>query len=410
MEVAIITSGYFPVPASKGGAVEALDECLIEKNEEYKRIKFEILSIYDEKAQELSRKYKNSNFTFIKASKLITTLDKFVYWIAKYILRKQKHMSYRYIFQRLYYINEVSKILKKNNYDKVIIENHSTLFMALKKRNNYQKYKGRYYYHLHNEVTNDYGCKEIIKNCRKVLGVSNYINGTLVEFLGEVDNKKLDVLKNCVNIDRFNKSTNDGKVEELRKKYGIKDDEKVVIFTGRLNEEKGIKELLLAFKKVRYEKVKLLIVGSYYYASGMVSSFESQLHILAQEMKDKIIFTGFIPYSEVSNIYGIGDIAAIPSMWNDPAPLTIIESMASGLPIITTYSGGIPEYANEQCAVFLKRDNNIVNNLAMAIDKLLSDETLMHQMSKAGRITASKLNLDNYYKNFIEKISEGENV
>lgn len=406
MNVAIITSGYFPVPASKGGAVEALDEYLIEKNEEYKKIKFEILSIYDEKAEELSKKYKNSNFTFIRVCKVITLLDKFVYWVAKCILRKEKHMSYRYIFQRLYYINEVSKILKKNNYDKVIIENHSTLFMALKRRSNYKKYKGKYYYHLHNEVNNDYGCKDIISNCSKILGVSNYINKTLKDFIEEIDENKFDVLRNCVDIKRFNKFINIQEEKYLRDKYGIKQDDKVILFTGRLNKEKGIRELLLAFKKVKYKDVKLLIVGSYYYNSGMSSEFEDELHSLAKSMKDKVIFTGFIPYSEVANIYSIGDLAVIPSMWNDPAPLTIIESMACGLPIITTYSGGIPEYANNNCAILLKRDEKIIDNLSCAIDKLLENEELRIYMSNKGRENALKLNLDNFYKDFIEKICE----
>lgn len=406
MKVAIITSGYFPVPASKGGAVEALDEYLIEKNEEYGDVKFEILSIYDEKAEELSRKYKNSNFVFVKVPKLITDLDKLVYWIAKYILRKEKHMSYRYIAQRLYFINRVSKILSVNDYDKVILENHSTLFMTLKKRKNYKKYEGKYYYHLHNEVTNDYGCKEIISNCKKVLGVSNYINNTLFKFVKIIDTDKLEVLKNCVDINKFSKEINQNKINRLKERYKIKASEKVLLFTGRLNEEKGIKELLLAIKKIKNKDFKLLIVGSYYYASGMISEFEKELKQLAEDMKEKIVFTGFIPYDEVSKVYSIADISIIPSVWNDPAPLTVIESMASGLPLITTYSGGIPEYANEKCAIFLHRDCNLVDNLAIAIEKILNDDKLIEKMGLESRKTAEKLNLDNYYKNFIKKLTD----
>ena len=145
MSLAVITSGFLPVPASKGGAVESLLENFIKKNEEYKKIKITVFSIKDKKAVEISRKYENSEFIFIKPNIIVESLDKFTYFIAKNILKKDNTMSYRYIFQRLYFLNKVSKYLQKNNYDKVLLENHPTLFMALKKRKNYLKYKGRYY-------------------------------------------------------------------------------------------------------------------------------------------------------------------------------------------------------------------------------------------------------------------------
>lgn len=404
MKVAIITCGYFPVPASKGGAVEVLDEYLIKKNEQFKKLDFEILSIYDGKALEESKKYNKSKFVFIKPPKFIEILDTLIYHIVKDVLKKEKHMSYRYILQRLYFINEVSKILNKKDYDKVLIENHSTLFMTLKTRKNYEKYKEKYYYHLHNEISSDYGCRDIMKNCKKILSVSNYINIKFSDYMGGINSKKLDVLRNCVDTDKFHKELNMETIENLKKKYGVDKSEKILIFTGRLNEEKGIKELLLAFKKVKYQNVKLLIVGSYFFGSEMVSDFEIELKKISEDIKEKIIFTGFIPYNEIPDIYSVADISIVPSIWNDPAPMTIIESMAAGLPIITTYSGGIPEYANDKCAIFLERNSNLIDNLAKSIDNILMNEELRKDMAKASRETALGLNLENYYNNFVNKI------
>lgn len=405
MKVAIITCGCFPVPASKGGAVEALDEYLIKKNEQFKKLDFEVLSIYDKKAIEESKKYNKSNFVFIKPPKCIEVLDILIYHIAKDILKKVKHMQYRYILQRLYFINKVSKILNKNDYDRVLIENHSTLFMALKRRKNYEKYKDKYYYHLHNEVSSDYGCRDIIKNCKKILSVSNFVNIKFSDHIGEINCSKLDVLKNCVDIDKFNKVLNMDAAENLKKKYNIHKNEKILIFVGRLNEDKGIKELLLAFRKVKYQSVKLLIVGSCFFGSGIAGNFEVQLKKISEDIRDKIIFTGFIPYTEIPAIYSMADISIVPSIWNDPAPLTIIESMAAGVPLITTYSGGIPEYANDKCAIFLERNSSLIDNLAVAIDNILTDEGLRKNMAKASRETALELNLDNYYSNFVNLIA-----
>ena len=119
-KIAMITSGFLPVPATKGGAVENLIVNLLNENEKNKKIKFEIFSIYDQDALNKSKKYENSNFRFIKVNPFIKIIDKMVFFLAKSIFKKQNSQSYRYIFQRLYYLNKCSKLLKKYNYDIVI--------------------------------------------------------------------------------------------------------------------------------------------------------------------------------------------------------------------------------------------------------------------------------------------------
>ena len=402
MSLAVITSGFLPVPASKGGAVESLLENFIKKNEEYKKIKITVFSIKDKKAVEISRKYENSEFIFIKPNIIVESLDKFTYFIAKNILKKDNTMSYRYIFQRLYFLNKVSKYLQKNNYDKVLLENHPTLFMALKKRKNYLKYKDRYYYHLHNEIKSAYKCEEIIKNCKNNIGVSNFIKNQLSEFLDVKDKNNFSVLRNCINQDQFNQGLSDDESKKLRKKYGIKDDDKVLLFTGRLTREKGIKEILLSLKKVKSENYKLLVVGSFFFGTEVKNKFEEEWEEIIFELKDKVKFTGFVPYEDIYKIYSISDIAILPSIWDDPAPLTIIESLSCGLPIITTNSGGIPEYVNEKCALIYNRDENLIENLSEGIDKLINNDKLRIKMGKESLEASKELTLDNYYFNFIE--------
>ncbi|MGZ1335742.1 glycosyltransferase family 4 protein, partial [Lactobacillus delbrueckii subsp. bulgaricus] len=60
-------------------------------------------------------------------------------------------MSYRYIVQRIYCIRKVAKNIRNVDYDELVFENHATLLSALGKYRNFEKYKGRYYYHAHNE-------------------------------------------------------------------------------------------------------------------------------------------------------------------------------------------------------------------------------------------------------------------
>ncbi|MBE6088945.1 MAG: glycosyltransferase family 4 protein [Clostridium beijerinckii] len=402
MKIAIITTGYFPVPATKGGAVEALDEYIIQQNEIYKKLDLNLFSTYDSEAVQVSKRFKYSQFYFVKVPKYIKILDQSIYWIAKNILKRKKHMSYRYILQRLHFISSVSKTLQKESFDKVILENHPTLFMIIKKRKNDIKYKNKYYYHLHNMVTSDYGCRDIMNGTEKVLGVSNYINSTFEKFmLSALEKNRFAVLKNCVDEKRFNNEYSTEDIEEVKKKYGIASDEKIVLFTGRLNEEKGIRELLIAYKKVEYSKAKLLIVGSYYFGSKMLSEYEVELKELAKNLGDKIIFTGYVDYKSIPKLYAIADVVVIPSIWDDPAPLTVIEALTAGKPLITTYSGGIPEYANTQCSIILERDEMLIENIANAIDKLLNDNDLRTKLSLEARKIAKKWTLKNYYEDFI---------
>ncbi|RYL95750.1 glycosyltransferase family 1 protein [Sporolactobacillus sp. THM7-4] len=406
MEVAIVTSGYQPVPAALGGGVEALMDHLVDRNEVYGAAHLTVFSTHHEKSAKMAERFQKTSFIFIKPPTIVRLCDRLIYFIVKKILKKEKHMSYRYIVQRLHYIAKVSKYLHQNDYDKVILENHATLFLTLKKYHNAQKYAGRYYYHLHNKVTNDYGCKAIMLSCRKVLGVSHYMNRTIQEFLGDFPSDRCEVLRNCVDTSRFGSTKCRQDALTLRGSFGIAPDQRVVLFTGRLNKEKGIKELLLAFQKVHEPKTTLVIAGGYFYASGMVSDYEKELQKIAEPMKERIVFTGFIDHQDMPAVYGMADVAAIPSMWEDPAPLTVVESMASGLPLITTRSGGIPEYAGTDAAILLERDDQIVDRLADALTHVLTHETLRHQMAEAGRKIAKRLNTNQYYIDFMTAISD----
>lgn len=398
INLAIITSGYFPVPASKGGAIETLIENLINENEKRGLFQFTIFSSYDKEASVIAGNYKNTNVIFIKIPGIIKVIDLAIYHLCKDILKKHKSMSYRYLCQRLFFIFKTAILLRKNNYDKVLLENHSSLYLVLKLFRNAEKFKGRYYYHLHNVVTNDYRCLEIIQGTKSVIGVSNYILDTFRDFIGP-SNIDYRILRNCVDQEKFQITISDAQKALLREKYNISPKDRILLFTGRLNEEKGIRELLYAFKKIDQKNVKLLVVGAYYYDSGMSSPFEDEIHRLFESESENIIFTGFVPYDKIPELYAISDIVVIPSMWDDPAPLTVIEALTSGKPLITTKSGGIPEYANENCAIILSRDN-IIETLSKSIDDLLNEKEKCNQLSVKAFEHTKKWNAETYFNDF----------
>ena len=404
-KIAIITSGFLPVPASKGGAVENIVVNLLNENEKNNKVEFNVVSIFDDISYNESKKYSKSNFNFIKVNPLIKFIDKITFLIAKKILKKENSQSYRYIFQRLYYLNKCSKILKKNDFDKVILENHPTQYLALKWRKNYLKYAERYYYHCHNEFPGTYGCSEIIKSTKKIICVSNFIANSISNLMN-MPSDKFVVLRNCINVKRFSNELNFDEKKKLKEKYGIKDNEKILLFTGRITPEKGVKELVESLKNVSNQNYKLLILGSALNELKTKTKYQEEIENIVQTITSKVIFTGFIKYEEINKFYSIADIAVLPSIWNDPAPLTVIESLVSGLPIITTNSGGIPEYATNGSAIIIERNKDLVENLSKNIDYLLNNTKELKRMREKAIEVSKNLTLENYYFNFINIIKD----
>lgn len=405
INLAVITSGFLPVPATKGGAVENLIQNLLNENENVNDlIHFVVFSTYEKSAEECSKKYKNTEFIFFKPLKIVKFLDLFTFFIARNIFRKKNSQSYRYIFQRLWYLNKCSQYLRKNDYDKVLLENHPTQFLSLKWRKNYLKYKDRYYYHCHNEFVGSYGCDNIIKNTKNFICVSNYIANSVKCYTG-VCNHKISVLRNCVDENVFSRKLSDDEKNKLRQKYNIKPTDKVILFTGRLVPEKGVKELLRALREVKSKNYKLLILGKSLNDLDTKTKFEEELEsVLTTELNNNVVFTGFIDYKDIYKFYSLADFSVLPSIWNDPAPLTIIESLVSGVPIISTNSGGIPEYATEKSAILLERDDLLEQNIAKNIDVLLSDSKKLNLMSESALKVSSELSRKSFYDNFCNLI------
>lgn len=395
-KIAIICPANYPVPATKGGAIETLIEILVKENELYNNCDITVYSHYDYKAQIESIKYKNTKFVFIKTNKILDKINEFYIRGMRKLLKKEINISF---------IKSVIKDIKKNNISNIIIEGNKNYVLAIAlgiKNSNV-------FLHIHSEpfLNNQHNKNEIIASkCKKIITVSDYIkNQTLKQV--NVEKERIVTLKNCTNLDLFNKELYLQDRILLREKYKIKTDEVVIMFTGRILEIKGVKELILAFKEHCFRlDVKLLIVGNAGFGESSRSKYDDELIEISKEVQEKIIFTGFIHNNELPKIHSMVDIAIVPSMWDDPAPLVVIEAMSSGIPLIVTDSGGIPEYINKNCAIIVKRNENIINNIGEALVKLIKDEKLRNEMGINGRKQAQLYSTTNYYKNFIEILKD----
>lgn len=392
MKIAIIGPQGLPVPPVKGGAIETLIDVVLRENEKEKKLDIDVYTIYDKDAMEYSKKYKEVNFIYLCKYK-------------KYIKLRNKFISlFRRVFRKNFahtYAQGVCRGIKKNKYDKVLVEGDSSVIEPISKVIS----KDKIYLHIHHDpgMTNNSQFKKEINLCNKVIVVSNFIKSRLIECINF--NKNIEVLNNCTNTDIFNKEKYDLKTRiKIRSKFGIKEEDVVLLFSGRPIKGKGIKELILAIKDI--DNVKLIIAGSSGFGAKVKSQFEEELLKISSDMQGKVIFTGFIHNTELPNIHSAADIAVVPSIMNDSAPLVVLEYMASGLPLITTESGGIPELIDNECAIVVKRDEKIIRNLKEAIELLKDNIDLRKKMAEKAYARGQKFNENIYYNNLINIIEK----
>ena len=142
---------------------------------------------------------------------------------------------------------------------------------------------------------------------------------------------KISIVPNGVDLSKFEKLPKPGL---FRLKYGISDNELVILYLGRLHETKGIDLLILAYSRITnsMDNIRLVIVGP-------DGGCKEQLMNLAKanSIENKILFTGPVSELEKFSAFVDSDIFVTPRFYG--FPITFAESMACGLPIITTNNG-----------------------------------------------------------------------
>ncbi len=402
MKTIIVSPCGLPIPAVKGGAVLTLIESIIIQNEINKKMELTVIGIHDKDAIEKSKKYKNTNFIFIKEPKICKIIDNLYEKIYTKISHKQHNTLKRYLW-KLYVINYLKKILKKFDFDKVVLENSGYLLNVLKDRNIAKKYDNKVFYHLHNDIPDNIYINGL-KKC-KILSISEYLTKKIISVCGNEIKKNIFILKNGFNCEKFNQELTEKQKIELKDNLQIESDKKIILFAGRITPEKGIKELLEAYEKIDNDNIVLLIVGSHNFGANNTSNFEQNIKNKVESLKEKIKFTGYIDYDNMWKYYKLADLAVFPSIWEEPAGLTMLEATIASLPLITTRTGGIVEYLEEEQAIFVDNDEKIVNALTKKINDFFDNEKKYNKkMLCISKKLEKEYNEKIYYENFVKII------
>ena len=219
-----------------------------------------------------------------------------------------------------------------------------------------------------------YESSEVIVN-------SNYMKNEVQRLFG-LPYDKINVIPNGVNLQLFSNVNID---YDFRRQYAM-DNEKIILYVGRLVYEKGIQNLIAAMPKVldRYHDSKLIICGR----GGMIDELREQVKYLGIE--NKVYFAGYCDSKKMQKMYKCADVAVFPSTY-EPFGIVAIESMLSGTPTIVSDVGGLNEII-EHGVTGMKSYAGNANSIADAVLALLFDPKLCANISQ----NASKKVKENY--------------
>jgi len=198
--------------------------------------------------------------------------------------------------------------------------------------------------------------------------------------------------------------------DALRERFGIKKEEFVVLFVGRLSPEKGVECFIQSALLLKDTKNIRFIAAGEISEKGARREYADKIISMAASIRDRITFTGVFPPSKIHLIYLLGDVVVLPSNFEEPFSMVAIEAMASGLPVITRKKGGLKEYLIDGVNGFFVDEERVSEDTALKIKTLMTDKSLKERISYNGRKTVEErfgwesiaADTENLYKTLFE--------
>ncbi|MEE0768628.1 MAG: glycosyltransferase family 4 protein [Clostridia bacterium] len=209
-----------------------------------------------------------------------------------------------------------------------------------------------------------YEATEVIVN-------SNYMKGHVQGLFG-LPFDKISVIPNGINLNNFTGIDRD---YDFRRRFAM-DNEKIILYVGRLVYEKGVQHLISAMPKIleNYHDSKLVIAGK----GGMIDELKSQVDSMG--LSNKVYFTGYLNQKEVQKMYKCADVAVFPSTY-EPFGIVALEAMLAGIPTVVSDIGGLNEIV-EHGVNGMKSYTGNPNSIADSVLSLLFDPQLAMNVTK----------------------------
>ena len=174
-----------------------------------------------------------------------------------------------------------------------------------------------------------------------------------------------------------------------------------VAFLGRVVPEKGVHVLLEAASSIRHLDFTVDVIGSSGGAS--LSPYERALRATASPMGERVRFIRDMPRSAIGEHLRGCDVLVVPSVWQEPLGLVVAEGIASGLAVIASRTGGIPEVGGDACR-YVRPDS--VGDLAGALEEMVGDPMVVEHWQRRSLARAPEVSWDASYRRLLSALRE----
>lgn len=212
-----------------------------------------------------------------------------------------------------------------------------------------------------------------ISRAQMIIAISENVKKEIIDFF-KVEPDKIDVI--YYGLEKIYKFIDkEISKKEVFKIFGIK--ERFILFVGTIEPRKNLETLLEAFyilnKKLK--EYKLVVAGPWGWLYSDVLKIIKKLNL-----KEKIIFTGYVDSSDLLYLYNACDLFAYPSLY-EGFGLPVLEAFACGAPVITSNVSSMPEISGGAALLVNPRDSK---SLADRMISVIESETLRKELIEKG--------------------------
>jgi len=193
--------------------------------------------------------------------------------------------------------------------------------------------------------------EKMLERSNKIIAVSDFTRRELLQYY-KVNEDKIRVIHNGVDVNKFQPASDKRKAKD---ELGFNPDDIAILSVGRLYARKGLFTLIESMPAVvrRFPRAKFVISGK-----GQSNEMKKLVaHAQKLGVRDNIVFTGYFPDKKLPRLYQAADVFAFSTFYEN-LPFAVLEALSTGLPVVTTRVGGIPEMIEDGQNGFLVQPFN----------------------------------------------------
>ena len=307
--------------------------------------------------------------------------------LVKVLRAQRKYTGWRHLRQRAHAGN-VERAIREAQLEKrpIILHNDPEMVVFLRDR-----FPGAFLiHHFHNQIPiSARFCVRFRQSVNVVTAVSQF-TGTWVEQAYNLPANSVRTIHNGVDIDCFKPRPHNG------------EDMPVINFLGRTGIEKAPDLLLKAAAKLaeKTRAFRVQILGSNHWHKYERDDYQIELDQLTGDLERAGVSVrrpGHVARADLPKALADAHINVVPSRWDEPFALTILEGMACGLASVVSRTGGAPEVVGDAGLMF-ERDS--VEGLAEQLRRLLFEPGLRASYAQKARVRAEQFTWDKTWGQF----------